>query len=236
MSSDDDRFVVPLYSSAEAARHLDVPPSTFRSWAHGYRKQPKDRPAVVGEPIVTTLPVDAGVSIPFVGLAEGYVLAAIRRAGVPLQRIRPALDRLRDELGIEHVLASRKLYTDGAEVLYDYAEHAGDTPEARSARELVVVRNDQRVFNEIVDSYLTRIDFYDDQWARVIHLPKYGPTDVVVDQQRGFGAPIFANGGVRLETVLAAFKRGSGIDELTNEYGVPEADLLNVLRVHTQAA
>ena len=56
MSSDDDRFVVPLYSSAEAARHLDVPTSTFRSWAHGYRKQPKDRPAVVGEPIVTTLP------------------------------------------------------------------------------------------------------------------------------------------------------------------------------------
>lgn len=117
-------------------------------------------------------------------------------AGVPLQRIRPALDRLRDELGIKHVLASRKLYTDGAEVFYDCAEHAGDTPEARSARELVVVRNGQRVFNEIVDSYLTRIDFYDDQWARVIHLPKYGPTDVVVDQQRGFGAPIFANGPV----------------------------------------
>jgi uncharacterized protein (DUF433 family) len=151
------------------------------------------------------------------------------------QRIRPALDRLGDELGIEHVLASRKLYTDGAEVLYDYAEHAGDIPEARSARELVVVRNDQRVFNEIIDSYLTRIDFSDDQWARVIHLPKYGPTDVVVNQQRGFGAPIFANGGVRLETVLAAFKRGLGIDELTTEYGVPEADLLNVLRVHTQA-
>ncbi|MGH3921451.1 MAG: DUF433 domain-containing protein [Pseudonocardiaceae bacterium] len=86
------------------------------------------------------------------------------------------------------------------------------------------------------DSYLKRIDFHDDQWARVIHLPKYGSTDVVVDQQRSFGAPIFATGGVRLETVLAAFKRGAGIDELTNEYGVPEADLLNVLRVHTEAA
>jgi uncharacterized protein (DUF433 family) len=36
--------------------------------------------------------------------------------------------------------------------------------------------------------------------------------------------------------VLAAFKRGAGIDELTNEYGVSEADLLNVLRVHTEAA
>jgi len=94
----------------------------------------------------------------------------------------------------EHALASRKLFTDGAEVLYDYAEHEGDTPEARSARELVVVRNDQQVFSEIVDSYLKRIDFHSDQWARVIHLPKYGSTDVVVDQQRGFGSPIFATG------------------------------------------
>lgn len=80
-------------------------------------------------------------------------------------------------------------------MLYDYAEQEGDTPEARSARELVVVRNDQRVFNEIVDSYLQRIDFHDDQWARVIHLPKYRQADVVVDHERGFGAPIFAHGG-----------------------------------------
>lgn len=92
------------------------------------------------------------------------------------------------------------------------------------------------MFNEIVDSYLQRIDFYDDPWARVIHLSKYRQADVVVDQERSFGTPIFAHGGVRLETVLAAFKRGAGIDELTNEYGVPEADLLDVLRVHTEAA
>ncbi|MGH3972598.1 MAG: hypothetical protein ACRDS9_04645 [Pseudonocardiaceae bacterium] len=236
MSSDDERFVVPLYSVAEAARHLDVPVSTFRTWARGYRNLPKGRPPVVGDPIVTSVPIDSGACIPFIGLAEGYVLTAVRQAGVPLQRVRPALDRLHDELGIEHVLASRKLYTDGAEVLYDYAEHEGDTPEARSARELVVVRNDQRVFNEIVDSYLQRIDFHDDQWARVIHLPKYRQADVIVDQERSFGAPIFAHGGVRLGTVLAAFKRGAGITDLTDEYGVPEADILDVLRVHTEAA
>jgi hypothetical protein len=52
---------------------------------------------------------------------------------------------------LEHALASRRLYTDGAEVLYDYARLAGDTPEGESARELVVVRNGQRVFAEIVD-------------------------------------------------------------------------------------
>lgn len=65
--------------------------------------------------------------IPFIGLAEGLVLAAFRQAGVPLQRIRPAIAQLPQEPGLRHALASKSLDTDGAEVLYDYAEHAGDT-------------------------------------------------------------------------------------------------------------
>ncbi len=232
----DERFTMPLYSVTEAAFHIDVPVSTFRSWTHGYARPGRERRAVTGESIVTTLPRDAGVSVPFVGLAEGHALAAIRRTGVPLQRIRPALRRLQDELGIEHVLASRSLYTDGAEVLYDFAESQGDTLEARSARDLVVVRNSQRVFNEIVDSYLRRVDFASDGWAQSIHLPKYGTADVVVDPRRSFGVPIFARGGVRLETILAAFKAGADIPDLTEEFGVFREDLLSVLRVHTEAA
>lgn len=232
----DQRFSTPLYSVSEAARHLDVPVSTFRTWVHGYERRPEGRRAIHGKSIVTTLPRDAAVSVPFIGLAEAHALAAIRSAGVPLQRIRPALDRLSEELGIEHVLASRSLYTDGAEVLYDFAEHSGDTPEARSARELVVVRNNQRVFNEVVDSYLRRVDFAADGWAERIHLPKYGRADVVVDHRRSFGSPIFARGAVRLETVLAAFKAGTDIDGLISEYGVSRDDLLSVLRVHTDAA
>lgn len=232
----DERFTVPLYSVTEAALHIDVPVSTFRAWTHGYARRGRGRRTVTGEPIVTTLPRDAGVSVPFVGLAEAHALAAVRRSGVPLQRIRPALQRLHDELGIEHVLASQSLYTDGAEVLYDFAESQGDTPEARSARDLVVVRNSQRVFNEIVDSYLRRVDFASDGWAQRIHLPKYGTADVVVDPLRSFGLPIFARGGVRLETILAAFKAGADIEDLTEEFGVPRDDLLSVLRVHTEAA
>lgn len=232
----DERFRTPLYSVSEAARHLDVPVSTFRTWVHGYERRREGRRPVRGEPIVTTLPRDAGVCVPFIGLAEAHALTAIRGVGVPLQRIRLALDRLSEELGIEHVLASRSLYTDGAELLYDFAERWGDTPEARSARELVVVRNNQRVFNEVVDSYLRRIDFAADGWAQRIHLLKYGRADVVVDPRRSFGLPIFARGAVRLETVLAAFKAGTDIQGLVAEYGVSRDDLLSVLRIHTEAA
>lgn len=91
----DLRFDTPLYTVGEAARILDVPTSTFRTWVRGYVRQAPGRPAVKGEAIVTALPThDADPTVPFIGLAEGVVLAAIRRQGVPLQRIRPALDVL----------------------------------------------------------------------------------------------------------------------------------------------
>jgi uncharacterized protein (DUF433 family) len=169
--------------------------------------------------------------VPFIGLAEGMVLAAIRKAGVPLQRIRPALARLIEELGIDHVLASRALYTDGAEVIYDFAESRGDTPEARGARELVVVRNGQRVFGEIVASYLRRVDFAHDGYARLIRLPQYERDSVVVDPSRGFGQPIFSRGGARVEDVLGRFHAGESLADVAEEFGVPPEDLEGAVRI-----
>ena len=239
MTKTTDRFGVPLYRVSEAARYLGVPTSTFATWAHGYeRLQTERRSKVTGDAIVTALPVQSKgeASIPFVGLAEGLVLAAIRRAGVPLQRIRPALARLDEEFGAEHVLASKHLYTDGAEVLYDYAQREGDTPDARSARQLVVVRKNQYVFNEIVDNYLHRVEFGPDGYAQVIRLPQYRDAEVVVDPSRGFGQPTFARGGARLEDVIGAFRAGEPLQVVAEEYGVPPRELEDALRVATGLA
>ena len=103
-----DRFSTPLYTVTEAAHFLGVPDSTFRSWVKGYIRRSDGRADVRGEPIVTVIPGQRvrSASVPFVGLAEGLVLAGIRQAGVPLQRIRPAIESLKNTLGIENVLPS----------------------------------------------------------------------------------------------------------------------------------
>jgi uncharacterized protein (DUF433 family) len=234
----DPRFTVPLYSVSEAARYLGVPQSTFTTWARGYVRRRPTGAESVGAPVVTTVREQGsiGAVVPFVGLAEGLVLAAFRGGGVPLQRIRPALRRLEDELGVAHALASRALYTDGAEVLYDYAEAAGDTPEARSARELVVVRNGQRVFADIVDAYLHRVDYGPDGYPRVIRLPQYHEGTVVVDPDRGFGQPVFERGGARVEDVMSLFRAGEPLDIVSAEFGVPQSDLQDALRAALQSA
>ncbi len=233
-----DRFTAPLYTLKEAARYLDVPDSTLTTWAKGYRRESADRPTVTMAPILTSLARTSsrGPVIPFIGLAEGFALSAMRRSGVPLQRIRPAIARLEQELGLEHALASRQLFTDGAEVLYDYAETTSDLDASRAVRELVVVRSNQRVFNDVVESYLQRVEFDEAGYARLIPLPAYTVANVLVDPARGFGQPIFARGGARIEDALAMFRAGEQLDVVAEEFSVPREELEDAVRISTRIA
>lgn len=96
--------------------------------------------------------------IPFIGLAEGMVLAAFRSSGVPMQRIRPAVEVLKGELGLDHALASRRLFSHGAEILYDYAIKEDES----KLLGLTVVRTRQRVFAPVIQDYLKRITYAQD--------------------------------------------------------------------------
>ena len=96
---------VPLYSIAEAARILDMSPSTMRSWVTQSVSSRKNT-GYVREPIVTAADdVRHGDwRIPFVGFAEAYVLSFLRQCGISMQRIRRAVDALKKESSIKHVL------------------------------------------------------------------------------------------------------------------------------------
>ena len=170
-------------------------------------------------------------SIPFGGLAESLVLTSFRAAGVPLQRIRPALAVLTRELGVQHALASRQLYTDGAEVLFDFAENAADAEVVDSIKELVVLRSGQRVFADVVRQYLKRITYAADGWASRLELPQYQRAKVFVDPTINFGQPFFASGGVRVEDVLERWWAGEDMQSLAEDFGVPLSQIEEAARV-----
>ncbi len=228
-----DRFDAPLYSQSEAAAYIGLPSSTFRSWSRGRRTDGR----VLSHPVITALEKSGrrGVEIPFVGLAEGYALTAIRVAGVPLQRVRPALERLDRELGLAHALASNRLFTDGAEVLYDYSR-AMPALEADAVQELVVVRDGQRVLAEVVDTYLQRVEFAGDGYAVALPLPGFERAHVVADIRRAFGQPFFIHGGARLEDALSMFRAGEPMAVVADEFGIPQLELEDVIRRAVRAA
>lgn len=222
---DELRFETPLYTVAEAARYLDVPASTLATWAHGYVAHPKGRPVVKGEPILTVKEVPSRhPEIPFVGLVEGMVAAAFRRAGVPIQHIRRALRELKNEIAIEHALASRRLYTDGASILFDYAVHENDD------ELLTEVVTRQRVFREVVSGYLKRIHYASDGWAERLVLPITERPLVECDPSRGFGRPLFMRGGAPMDDVLDRFRAGESLKDVATDFDLDPQDVEDVIR------
>lgn len=230
-SDADLRFETPLYTVAEAAAYLRVPRTTLETWAHGYTRKRQGRRYTKAEPIITSIPAGRRApEIPFIGLAEGMVLAAFRSSGVPMQRIRPAVEVLKSELGLDHALASKRLFTDGAEILYDYATKADED----DLRGLTVVRTRQRVFVPVIQDYLRRITYARDGWARRLKLPV--SNNVIVDPERAFGQPIFAKGAVRVEDVLDRFEAGDSLEDVAYDFDVPVEDVEEVVRVALKTA
>lgn len=232
-SNTEMRFDTPLYTLAEAARFLGVPTSTFATWAKGYVRRPPGRPSVVGKPIVTSVEAPRNYpSIPFIGLAEGMVLAAFRRGGVSLQHIRRAVSILDREIGIDHALASRRVYTDGAVILFDYA----DAEHVAELAGLTEVVSRQRVFASVVREYLQRIEYAKDGWAEQLASPATRDRIVVVDPRRAFGQPIFVRGAAPVESVVSRWRAGEPLADVARDFGVPPEDVEGYLRASVPLA
>jgi len=213
-----------IFTLRETAAYLGVPASTVHWWARSQGLQ---------HPLITCFPAKGRqATVPFIGFAEAFVLSSFRRAGVPLQRIRPAVEVLEKEIGVEHALASKRLYTDGAEVLFDYANKSGE----REVLELTVVRTQQRQFTGVVKDYLKRIHYGGDGWADSVRLPTYEHAEVVVDPRVAFGLPLVVTGGARVEDLVDRFQAGDSVSEIAADFSVPPDQVEDVIRVATRAA
>lgn len=229
--SQEIRFRTPLYTITEAAAHLQVPRSTFETWVRGYERRPPGRSLVRGRSIVTSVETyDRQAEIPFIGLVEGMVVASFRRSGISMQRVRRALEVVADQVGLEYALASQRLFTDGADILYDYAaeEHEG------ALKGLTVVTSGQRVFAPVILEYLNRITYAADGWAERMALPV--SDKVAVDPYRAFGQPMFIHGAVRLEDVLDRFRAGDSLIDVAQDFKVPLEDIEEVIRASLPSA
>lgn len=200
-------------------------PSTLRAWAHGYASRSPSRRRVRQIPVVTALGAISSDrrSVPFIGLVEAAVVQAFRNTGLPMQRIRCALEILSRQGELQHALASRKLYSDGANILFDYARDNDD----KQLKLLTVVRTKQRVFHDIILDYLERIEF-GDIWASGLVLPVTERKLLRVVPEVAQGDPLFIQGGAPLSAVRSRLKAGESVSSIARDYDVPARDIYEV--------
>lgn len=208
-------YLTPLYTRSEAARIVGVPASTFDNWSKGYALRSADGSTpIMQEPIVTSsrASVKGSPSIPFVGLAEAYVLAALRKAGLPTLRIRSAVKRLREELNLSNALLSERLCTDGVELLYKNAEN-----------DLMVARSGQVVFEEVVRQYLRTIKYSNEYVSSFTPLSFGEDSPVVVDPKINYGQPTIVGTRVRVNDVVGRVKAGEHLSSVLEDYAIPDS-------------
>ena len=190
----------------------------------------------VREPIVTAIDVvrHGEWRIPFVGLAEAYVLSFLRKRGISMQRIRRAVDALKKENSIDHALASKRLFTDKFDLFYEYEEENKD----RADLKLVRPYDGQTVIVSVIEDLLELITYADDEdkYARRLRIDRYGEVNVVVDPEMSFGMPIFADIGVRLCDVLGRVEAGEDLSAVARDYDISEAKVRTVWDVECSKA
>jgi uncharacterized protein (DUF433 family) len=209
LAPDDPRVADPMFTFRKASYYLDVPPSTLHSWA---------RPLGTLPPLITTL--HETPSFPFIGFAEAFVIRSALRAGVPRRRIRPGVNAIKERAGdIQHALASRLVWTDGAEILWGLA---GD--------DLEVARTNQKQFRETVREQLQAISYGSDGFAEYIRLPKYGSVPVTVDPFVAGGLPLIRRGiGIRVEDVLDRVRAGDSPEAVARSFQIPVEEVKEVV-------
>ena len=215
----DELYLIPLYTQSEAAGMLGLPQSTFNHWASGYATTSGNRKPG----FITVERPGRGYTVPFVGLAEAWIVRAFTKAGVPVSRIRPALEKLRTEIGIEHALASDRLKTDGAEILWDLRKKDAAFEDNR----LVVVRNGQATFGEIVREHLRHVD-YRDGFIGQVRIPRADGADYTVDPEINYGQPTLTEYGIRVDDILDRVLAGESIEDVATDFDLPTETVSNL--------
>ena len=216
----DEIYLIPLYTQSEAAGILGLPQSTFNHWASGYETAAGNRKSG----FITIERPGRGYTVPFIGLAEAWIVRAFTKAGVPVSRIRPALEQLRTQIGIEHALASDRLATDGAEILWDLRQKNAAFDDNR----LVVVRNGQATFGEIVREHLKQVD-YRDGFIGQVRIPRAYGAEYTIDPEINFGQPTLSEYGVRVDDVLDRIAAGETIQDVADDYDIPTETVENLV-------
>jgi uncharacterized protein (DUF433 family) len=205
-----------LYTVAEAARILRMPPSTLRWWLEGKRgHQPVIRLEATGSNAVT-----------WGEFVEAGFLHEYRDAGVPLQRLRRFVTELRQEAGVPYPLAHAKPLVLGRGLVVEAQRIAGLDVDGHGPV-IYEAAGGHYLFAAAVEQYVKRIDFAQRGYAERIY-PAGRQSPVVIDPEFAFGAP--SVNGIRTAVLTELLDAGEAPEEVAEDYG------LNVRQVKAAAA
>lgn len=206
-----------VYTYTDTDRHLALPWGTARRWLNGYIRGATAYPPVLREAPICEDAVTWGEFV------ETRLLSEFRERGVSLQRLRPAVQRLRDEFGRYPLAHARPLLeVEGRELVLQVQEESG----VPDALRLVVVRNGQGMLTRASRRFVDSVDYDDGRVARI--LPAGIRSPVVIDPERQSGRPVVR--AVPTDVILEQFNAGESIREIAELWKLASDDVESAIR------
>jgi uncharacterized protein (DUF433 family) len=209
----------PVYGTAQVDRILDLRPGTAARWIDGYTRSGKTYPPVVRE-------ASTGSDIVTWGeFSETRLLSEYRGLGARMVRMRPAVERLREELGVRYPLAHAApwIETRGRELVRRIQDEVGLDRDMQ----MVVIRNDQLVLSLETEHYVKAIDFGGTDVAQRIHAAVELP-EVWFDPLRQFGEPVVRS--VPTAIIAEQYRAGDTIGLIAEAYSLSEEEVEQAIR------
>lgn len=206
-----------IYSYSDVDRIVGLHSGTSRRWLEGYTRAGK-----YYDPVLRDEPTGGDV-VTWGEMVEARFLAEFRSNHVPVQKLRPAIVRLRAEFG-RYPLAHARPFLDveGRELVRVVQDEVGLD---RSLR-LVVVRSGQLMLTEATERFNAAVE-YDAGVVRRLW-PDPRTPEVVIDPAHSFGQPAIRN--VRTESLAEDFRAGTSREDLADLYDLTTAQVDAALR------
>jgi uncharacterized protein (DUF433 family) len=207
-----------IYTYADVDRLVGLKFGTARRWLEGYLRAQRRYEPVLREQATGSESVTWGE------LVEARLLAEFRNQRVPIQRMRPAIVRLRQEFGRYPLAQARPfLEAEGRELVRVVQDEVG----LDRSLQLVVVRSNQLMLAAATERFSSAVDF-DSQGVALLLRPEARTPDVVMDPTRTFGQPAIRS--VRTETIAEAYRTGSSRDELAELFELSPEQVDSAIR------
>jgi uncharacterized protein (DUF433 family) len=215
-----------IYVMSDVDRYLGLPGGTARRWIAGYRRGDRSYPPVIRESRSDDETVSWGEFV------ETRLLAGYRSRGVPLQRLRPAVQLLRREFGTPYPLATAQPYLEvaGRELVMQVQDRTG----LERPLWLVVGRGGQLMLTGPAQEFFERAEFSRENGAVTGLRTEADTPDVRIDPLRQTGQPVVRS--VPTAVLAEGFRAGDNVDTLAELYELSPDQVLQAIRYEMRAA
>lgn len=215
---------IGLYSLADAAHLLKVPPQKLRRWMDGYAYKQDDEIRRMAPLWVPDIPkIEDHIELSFRDLIELRFVQAFVENGIGLKAVRNCLKYARQCIHSARPFSSGRFRTDGRTIFLESLEAAGEP-------KLLDLKKKQYVFKQVVEQSFKDLDLDGDLVAR--WRPYRGKDSIVVDPTRSFGQPIASASGVPTVVLAEAVKAEGSLSLVAAMYEVEKSAVQDAVRFH----